>query len=127
MPQPPLHCAIWGSEGDGRTDGGERGEDRRIHSRSRMPSHIPSWSALRRPVMRLVFPHRMKSASLSWPMNACLHASADGGRRSFSVGGDARWRMSLSGVISRSGLLPEPPPEGTAESVRTEAEMVWLS
>lgn len=60
------------------------------NSRSLIPSHIPSCSAFLSPVMRFVFPHRMKSASFNWPMNACLQASAVGGKRSFSVGGEAR-------------------------------------
>ena len=91
-------------------------------SRSLMPSHIPSCSALRRLVMRFVLPHRMKSASFNWPMNACLHESAEGGRRSFSVGGDARWRISFNGATCRFS----PDPEAGAPG-RIEADMMWLS
>ena len=101
-----------------RAQGPGDGQD----SRSLIPSHIPSCSALRRPVMRFVFPHRMKSASLSWPMNACLQASAEGGSRSFSVGGDARWRISFNGATCM--LIPDP--EAGAPG-RIEADMIWLS
>ena len=66
--------------------------------------------------MRLVFPHRIKSASFSCPMNACLHASALGARSSFSVGGEARWRMRRRGVKNEGAAL------GRADSV-----IVWLS
>ena len=72
--------------------------------------------------MRFVFPHRMKSASFSWPMNACLQESAEGGRRSFSVGGDARWRISFNGA---TGML-SPEPEAGAVG-RIEADIIWLS
>ena len=84
--------------------------------RSLIPSQSPSCSAFRRPVMRLVFPQRMKSASLSWPMNACLHASALGERSSFSVGGEARWRVRRRGVKALGGAWG-----------RADWEMVWLS
>ena len=67
-------------------------------SRSLIPSHMPSCSAFRRPVTRFVFPHRRKSASFNCPMNACLHASGLGERRSLSTGGEARWRVIRKGM-----------------------------
>lgn len=90
-----------------------------VHVRSLTPSHIPSCSAFLSPVMRLVLPHRMKSASFSWPMNACLHASALGDNSSLSVGGEARCKMSWSGVVWEV--------EAPCGMVRMLDEMMWLS
>lgn len=82
-----------------------------------MPSQRPSCSALRRPVMRFVFPQRMKSASFIWPMKACLHASALGEISSLSVGGDARCRISRRGT----------PVEDDDGAERAVFDIVWLS
>src|SRR6266403_5362683 len=70
----------------------------KMDERSLMPSHIPSCSALRRPVIRFVLPQRRKSASFNWPINACLHASALGDSCSLSFGGVARWRVRRKGT-----------------------------
>lgn len=72
--------------------------------RSLILSHIPSCSACRRPVIRFVFPHRRKSASFSCPMNACLHDSMFGDKRSLSVGGAARCRIRRKGVVCWSSF-----------------------
>ena len=64
----------------------------------------------------------MKSTSFNWPMNACLQDSAEGGKRSFSVGGEARWRISFNGETCM--FIPDP--EAGALG-RIEADMMWLS
>jgi len=63
-----------------------------------MPSQSPSWSTFLKPTIRRVFPHRMKSASLSWFMKACLQASIVEDRKSLSLGGAARCSISRMGV-----------------------------
>jgi hypothetical protein len=83
-----------------------------------MPSHKPSWSTLRSEVIRLVLPQRIKSASLSCPINACLQDSALGESSSLSVGGDARCRIRRKGVA----IVAE-----SDEPGRIVARMEWLS
>ena len=100
-------------------DGGRRctRRRRRRDARSLIPSHSASCSAFLSPVIRFVFPHRMKSASFIWPMNACLHASGLGESNSLSVGGDTRCRSSLNGA-------PDWDDDG---ALRAEDVIVWLS
>ena len=63
-----------------------------------MPSHKASWSAIRREVILLVLPHRMKSASFNWFIKACLQESIVDDKNSLSFGGAARWRIKRIGV-----------------------------
>lgn len=83
-----------------------RSQKRSRQLRSLIPSHIPSWSTLRRPVIRLVLPHLIKSASFSWPMKDCLQPSALGLSKILSVGGDARCKIRRSGVTTDVGFVP---------------------